>query len=406
VTALPFIGADELRANTPSEPPWTWAGYIAPRSVTLLAARPKIGKSTLALAVAEAVAADAPAFLGRAINGGPVVFVAEEFAATLAHKTPATRAVRVLTGDAAWPKPSWPELVAGSVAEAERVGAVLLVVDTVPFWAALGRDAEKDAGAAQAMMQPLRDAARTGLAVLGVLHQRKGGGEDGEAVRGSGAITGAVDVVLELERGERPSERVLLALSRYPSTPGSLLIERDPETGAWGAIAEGKRGDGAVIGWTERILTATRVSGEGLTLDELGETLGADRRKWHPTLAKLLADESIARTGKGTRSDPYRHLRVSVPSSRPERRDGKDGKAAPFLAVPPPRIGGEARTAAVNDENGRPPSGTAREAVARTSANGACDDDEAWLREMIAAQASIDPTSDGVFDYFGAGAAR
>jgi hypothetical protein len=43
--ALSFVGADELRANTPAEPSWTWTGYVAPGSVTLLAARPKVGKS-------------------------------------------------------------------------------------------------------------------------------------------------------------------------------------------------------------------------------------------------------------------------------------------------------------------------------------------------------------------------
>src|SRR5947209_16016181 len=105
-------------------------------------------------------------------------------------------------------------------------------------------------------MRPLLDATREGLAVLAALHQRKGGGEDGEAVRGSSAITGAADIVLELERGQRPTERVLLALSRYPSTLGSLVIERDPQTGSWRAMAEGERGDRGEIGWAERILSA------------------------------------------------------------------------------------------------------------------------------------------------------
>src|SRR5437773_2730901 len=79
--------------------------------------------------------------------------------------------------------------------------------------------------------------------VLVPLHQRKGGGEDGEGVRGSGAIAGTADIVLELERVQQPRERALLALSRYPSTPGSLIIEHDPATGAWKAIGEGERAD-------------------------------------------------------------------------------------------------------------------------------------------------------------------
>jgi len=68
VTALPFVGAHELRAQTPPEPDWRWTGYVAPGAVTILGGKPKAGKSTLALALAEAVATEAPTFLGRAVD--------------------------------------------------------------------------------------------------------------------------------------------------------------------------------------------------------------------------------------------------------------------------------------------------------------------------------------------------
>lgn len=322
-TTLPFVSAAELRASTPSEPEWLWHGYLAPSALTLLAAKPKAGKSTLAVAVSEAVATDSGSFLGRRIAGGPVVYVAEETAATLAHKLPEVDGIRILTRDACWPKPSWAELVAGSVQECKRIGARLLVVDTFAYWASLPKDAEKDAGAAQAAMQPLLDATRDGLAVFVPLHQRKGGGEDGEGVRGSGAIAGTADIVLELERVQKPRERVLLALSRYPSTPGSLLIERDSTTGAWAAIGEGERADARSISDRQSILAALD-DGTELTRAELEEATGAPERQWHAQLEALMSDGKVQRTGAGKKGDPYRFavLRTNAAQAPAQKRAG------------------------------------------------------------------------------------
>ena len=343
--ALPFVSAAELRASTPDEPVWTWHGYLAPRTLTLLAAKPKAGKSTLAVAVSEAVARGAGSFLGRDILGGPVVYVSEETAATLAHKLPEIDGIRILTRDACWPKPSWAELVAGSVAEAERIGAALLVVDTFAYWASLPKEAEKDAGAAQAAMQPLLDATRDGLAVLVPLHQRKGGGEDGEGVRGSGAIAGTADIVLELERVKQPRERVLLALSRYPSTPGSLIIDHDPTTGAWAAIGEGERMDARSIGDRQAILTALD-GGAELTRAELEEATGAPERQWHAQLDALRDAGQVQRTGEGKKGSPYRFSMLRTDAAQPpaqKRAETPSGALSSFPAPLPFRGGQETK---------------------------------------------------------------
>ena len=167
-----------------------------------------------------------------------MVYVSEEGAGTLRHKIPATDRLRVLTRDAAWPKPTWPELVTGSVAEALRVDAVMLVIDALSFWASIREGQGRDAGAMQAVMDALGEATRAGLVVLLVHHQRKGGGDDGEAVRDSSAIVGAVDVLIEIERiGEdaAPGHRRLVATGRWPQIPPVLVVDRDaaPRGGWW-----------------------------------------------------------------------------------------------------------------------------------------------------------------------------
>ena len=71
------------------------------------------------------------------------------------------------------------------------------MIDTLAFWAGLEVEQEKDAGATAAAMELLLAAARDGLAVLVLHHLRKAEGGQGLGVRGSSAIAGAVDAVVE-----------------------------------------------------------------------------------------------------------------------------------------------------------------------------------------------------------------
>ena len=180
--ALPFVWASELKADARAAR-MAVEGYVAPGSLVLLAGKPKAaGKSTLAWALAEAAAVGALGFLGRQVRPCPVVFVSEEAAGTLAHKVPAKAPIRVLTRDV-WPRPTWPGLITAASAEAERIGAGLVVIDALSFWAAITEGRTGDAAAMQAVMDALTQATRAGLAVLLIHHTRKSGGEQGDAVR-------------------------------------------------------------------------------------------------------------------------------------------------------------------------------------------------------------------------------
>jgi hypothetical protein len=75
----------------------------------------------------------------------------------------------------------------------------------------------------QSTIGALGAATGAGLAVLLVHHQRKGGGQDGDAVRGSGAIFAAVDMLIEVERptgdGTPATHRQLVATGRWQNAP-------------------------------------------------------------------------------------------------------------------------------------------------------------------------------------------
>lgn len=329
---LQFLSPAELRDSVPAEPEWNWEGYIAPATNTLGAGKPKVGKTSLTLGVVDAIASEAPSFAGRQVRGGPVVVVSEEGPGTLAHKLPRSANVRILTRDGAWPKPPWPELVDATVQEAKRIGAVMLVVDTLPFWASMAPEREKDAGAAQAVMQELDAAARTGLAILSLGHSRKGGGEDGEALRGSNAFAAAADIIIELDRVKgHPRQRSLQALSRFPTTPGTLIVEHDPVTGQWSAVGEAEeRGATRTLSDRQGILDALK-DGEALTRGELEAVLDAPQLQWHDTLKHLERDGILTRSGRGVKGDPFRY---SIPRTDSAQGDAHDSRRNGMAVVP------------------------------------------------------------------------
>jgi hypothetical protein len=368
--AIRFLSAAELKAATPPEPDWLIGQLVAMGNVTILGGRPKAGKSTLAFAAASACATAATRFLGQPLLPSPVVYVSEESAGTLVHKMPDSERLRILTRENAWPKPPWPELVAAAVAEAKRVGALLLIVDTLPHWAALPPEREKDSGAALQTMERLLEAAAGGLGVLALAHTRKGGGEEGEGLRGSSAFAGACDIILELDRvPEAPRQRVVLSLSRYPQTPGTLVVEMD-DTGEWRVVSsDEERSDAQTIAKRNRAasdrqaLTDALGQGDPLTRAELEESLGVPSRQWHSILDEAVKAGQVSRIGAGKRGDPYRYEILRTVSAQVSAQGCAETEARviPFSAAP--RRGAEKESNVAASLNGARCAETAESAI-------------------------------------------
>ena len=308
-----FVTLTELRASTPPEPEWVWKGYVARRAVTLAAGKPKAGKSTLISALVDALDAGAATFLGRPITPGPVVYISEEGALTFRAKFARdSERVSVVVRENAWPRPSWADLIHAAVAEAERIGAVLLVIDSYLFWSQLAEGQENDSAATGATLAALITAANAGLAVVLIHHQRKSGGEDGDAVRGSGGIFASVDALLEIERVEHApaNQRKIITSGRFVSMAPVLVADYDPPTGAWRIVGEvDDRHEADTLAAVRRIVEALPVSGAGLTERELADTLGEDKRKVSTPLRAAVEDQLVAVAGKGVKGSPYRYTR-------------------------------------------------------------------------------------------------
>lgn len=309
-TSAKFVWSEELAQSKSAEVDWICRGLLAAGAVTLLFSRPKGGKSTLIGGLLAALADEGESkFIGRELSEGSVraVLLTEEGAATLKSKLP--DGVRVLSREAAFPKPTWHELLESAATEAERIGSKILVVDTFRFWGGLTGDDEKSSGHTQPLLDKAAQvAAERALSVLIVHHSRKGGGDDGDAASGSNAITGGVDIVLELDRvGENaPFQRSIIGLSRFHETPGALVFEWQKDSGKFVPLGEAEdRNAGKQAALASRVLDALEGAGAPLNRTDIEEETGA---AWKQILSVLRALEKagkVVRHGEGKAGSPY-----------------------------------------------------------------------------------------------------
>lgn len=312
ISELPFYTAAEIAVMTPEVIDWAWQDFLAHGAITEIVGPPKAGKTTLVFGLIRACVEGRP-FLDRPTTAGPVVVLTEQGPTSL-------RAVLKRTGladrsdvhflfhrDARGHE--WADVVLTAIERCHELGARRLVVDTLPAFAGLSGESENNAGDALEAMQPLLEAADAGLAVLLNRHRRKsapgmGSGDVADEGRGSGAFSGAVDVILSLRRkqgGGRPTIRVLVAASRFDETPEELNIEL--VDGHYVALGDDEALESDVARGS--VLELLQASPNGLTEEQLAEALGKSRRTIQRALNDLARTHDVDRHGEGRKGDPY-----------------------------------------------------------------------------------------------------
>jgi len=332
-----FLTPEELASGEGAgDVDWLWEGFLAPGHITLLAGKPRAsGKSTLTFGLLRSLLCG-EAFLGftaRQVRG--VVLLSEETPLTLLDKISLfglSQYRQLLVAPRhTTARFTWEEAIGTAVAEAKKVGAELLVVDSFPHFAKLPKDGAKDASLINEAFRPLQAAAAEGLAVWLIHHERKGGGEAGEGVRDSGAIVASSDIILELGRLEGPTARKLELLSRFRSTPGDFVFDFDKDTGHYtyrGTLEEFQDTQKeAEREAAARKLVALLPAGAGLTQKEVAEKAGLGKSQVGELLNKGVSLGLAGRSGRGTRNDPYRYSRAD--GSGPEEGLGQETASTP-----------------------------------------------------------------------------
>jgi len=202
-------------------PPINWVvPGVLPEGLTILAGKPKLGKSWLALDMALAVAGGG-SVLGRECQPGPALYLALED-----NQRRLQRRMNIIEPHLSWPSDlelntRWPRLDAGGIKTivewiTTRQGARLIIVDTLavvrPQQKAADSMYSSDYGALRGLHQI---ASKHNLAVMVVHHLRKADAEDPfDTVSGSTGLTGAADSTLILTRREADGGAVLLGRGR------------------------------------------------------------------------------------------------------------------------------------------------------------------------------------------------
>jgi hypothetical protein len=307
---LKFKSGAEIALETDEPTEWIVAGFVVKGGMTELGAKVKAGKTTLITKLVRAVG-DGDDFLGKSTLKTATVYLTEQpmvsFRQAMERAGLLGRAdFHVLQYSDTQGVP-WTELVAQAVRECKRVAAMLLVIDTLPQFAGLRGDSENNSGDALAAMDPLHRAAKQGIGIVLIRHERKSGGDVGDSGRGSSAFAGAVDIVVSLRRPEgnaKKTLRVLQALSRFSETPAELLIELTDG----GYISLGDPHDAAVKAAKDSILAVAPTSEpEAADLKQLTESADVPRATAQRAVKELVEEGALTKLGEGKRGKPFKY---------------------------------------------------------------------------------------------------
>ncbi len=253
---LPLRPAELANANEPSLS-WLWRGFLAAHKVTALISPPKSGKTTLASILLARFAQ------GRQLAGLPVaparVFVVSEEAAAdwdaRCRRLGIGPNVQFLCRPFQGARPTdkqWFALIASLDALQRREGLDLVVIDALATL--LPGYAETCAPKLLDCLLPLQALANLGPAVWLLHHPAKGRRADGQSSRGTIALPGFADIVMEMSccrrARSRDRRRRICSYSRYVETPRHLILELDAD-GADYLVGTDAAGTPLVRTWPE-----------------------------------------------------------------------------------------------------------------------------------------------------------
>jgi hypothetical protein len=285
-------------------PPARWAATgLLPEGLTILAGKPKIGKSWLAMALAVNVASGSKALGRYECEAGEVLYLALEDSerrfqdrmSQMSVTPPANMHVR-------WAAPT---LNAGLV-DGLRLWldghphTRLVVIDTLARVKPAAKAKQPAYDADTAALAPLQKLAATrGVAVLLLHHQRKERDDDiFDTVSGTLGLTGVADtiIVMAKPKGGGQHEAVLNVRGRDVEET-AVRIVRDPERCLW--LAEGET-PAALPPRMDRIAKALAEAGpDGFTPGELVERTGLSRSNVSNALERMRRRGDVVRQGRG-----------------------------------------------------------------------------------------------------------
>jgi AAA domain len=304
--AMPSFGtftAEELLAEELPEVRWAVPG-IVPEGVTVLAGKPKMGKSWMTLGACVAVVTGGNALGEIEVVQGEALYLALED-----NKRRLQRRLDKLLTNGTVPKglhmaTDWPRADEGGI---ERLDAFLrahpdcrlVAVDTLARFKprATGRrtqyDEDRDA------VDPLAPlAAEHGVAILLVHHLRESESDDPlDMIHGSAGLTGGVDGALVLKRQRGSADAYLHIDGRDIEQPAELALEFDPDAATWKVM--GKADDYRRGKLSNAIVKALENSDEPMSPQDVADALGQKYENVKQRLYQMSKMGEVNQVGRG-----------------------------------------------------------------------------------------------------------
>ncbi len=317
-------------------PPVRWAvPEILPEGLTLLAGKPKLGKSWLALSLALSIASGGVALGKQPVTQGEVLYLAlEENARRLQ-----ARARQLLAWMTEAPAGldfalDWPRLAEGGLSCLEEYlrthpNTRLVVIDT---WAKVAprtdtRRCTQYEGDYDALTPLKRLADTYHVSILAVHHLRKTGAADVlDEITGSTGMTGAVDGTLILKRDRGQLDATLFVTGRDVEREQELALRFEVEAAQWRLL-----GSAEGVGRTRArreildLLREPSAQPEGMRPRDIA---GALEKNYHTTralLGKMVESGEVTRIGG-------RYSALPVPSDHKQQKQG-EGTWQPGMAL-------------------------------------------------------------------------
>lgn len=310
------VPASELGDGGPVE--WEWEGFIAAGCTSLMTGLWKCGKTTLIGHLIRARGTGGN--LAGKVTSGKVLVVTEEGSGLWARRRDdlgiGDHASFILRPFVA--KPSnieWRRFVEYLAGLVQSDGYGLVILDT--FGAMAPYTNENDAAEMMAALMPLHAITQGGAGLLLIHHPRKGDADEGQASRGSGALPGFVDTIIELRRFDKKdrsdTRRVLTTYSRFDESPPETVIELTDV----GYITRGSRKEARMADRAGVLVDILPSELPGMTVSEVRKAWGDEQETDPPSERTLRTDLQAGlpkgrwrRDGAGKSRDPYTYLRL------------------------------------------------------------------------------------------------
>lgn len=292
--------------NTPQvRTDWVVDGLLRRGGLSFLFAAPKVGKSSTARTLTRAVALGVP-WLGRDVQQGGVVYLAlEEMPVDVQdhfHQMdlPETAPVEIVFERE--PRETFKKLEQ----LIDKLQPSLVIVDTLIQLVPI-KDINDYARTARALQPLLALTRRSNAHVLCLHHARKSGGSHGAEGLGSQALSGTVDVILSLKRGEH--YRSISSTQRRGRPLEDSVLRLNEDTGLVELAGPKKEIDAELKG--EEIIAFLEEQQEAVPRKDIEGSIEGRTTAIRTALAQLVERGKIGRSGSGRKGDPYRYFSCS-----------------------------------------------------------------------------------------------